>query len=149
MAYEFGTSRKLPGASQYHFYSVASYNESKARLEFFLDQVANSDFKSINYEQYHLTPDDVLQHLVQANKRTIITLSPESHDLRVAKITGRGVYTNEELERWLAKALDCGIYQIDIWYFIGMPEQDEKSVMGTVDYCRRLLDMFGGKRTIR
>ena len=146
VAYEFGTTRKLPGASQYHFYSVGSYNESKERLEFFLDQVANSDFKSINYEQYHLTPDDVLKHMVRANKRTSITLSPESHDLKVAKLAGRGVYTNEELEHWLAKALDCGIYQVDIWYFIGMPEQDEKSVMGTVDYCRRLLDMFGGKR---
>jgi hypothetical protein len=38
--------------------------------------------------------------------------------MRVAKLSGRGVYTNDELENWLYKAMDIGIYQVDIWYFI-------------------------------
>jgi clorobiocin biosynthesis protein CloN6 len=64
----------------------------------------------------------------------------------VSKLAGRGTYTNEELETWLADALDAGISQIDIWYFIGMPEQDAESVKGTVDYCARLLHKFKSTR---
>lgn len=146
--YEFKSMQKLPNIGQYHFYSVGSYNESKSGLTAFLNHVGEADFKSVSYEQFHLTPDDVLQHMVKANKRTIITLSPESHDLRVATLAGRGVYTNDELEAWIEKALNLGVYQIDVWYFIGMPEQDEKSVLGTVEYCRRLMERFRGKRVM-
>ena len=35
---------------------------------------------------------------------------------------------------------------IDIWYFIGMPEQDEASVKRTVEYCEHLLRKFKGRR---
>ena len=143
--YEFDSLRKLPGVDQYHFYSVGSYNDAKAEMDYFLDQVASSNFKSISFEQYFLTPDDILKRMAQAHARTIITLSPESHDLRISKLAGRGMYTNEELELWLGRAFEHGIFQVDIWYFIGMPEQDESSVMRTVDYCRRLLRLFKGK----
>jgi clorobiocin biosynthesis protein CloN6 len=115
-------------------------------MKTFLDFVGETDFKSISYEQFHLTPDDILKQMAKANKRTFITLSPESHDMRVAKLAGRGVYSPDEMERWIDKALDFGIYGIDIWYFIGMPQQDEKSVWESVEYCHKLLRMFKGKR---
>ena len=66
------------------------------------------------------------------NKNTSITISPQSHDLRVAKLSGRGVFTNDEMEVWIDRALDAGIASIDVWYFIGMPEQDSASVAGTL-----------------
>jgi clorobiocin biosynthesis protein CloN6 len=84
--------------------------------------------------------------MAAANPRTSITLSPESHDFHIAKLSGRGVYTNDEMERWIEVALDSGISEIDVWYFIGMPEQDAASVDDTVEYCRRLLRLFKGKR---
>lgn len=146
VGYEFETMNRLGGIENYHFYSVGSYNETKAGLDFFLDQVAASGFKSISYEQFHLTPDPVLKRMVESNKRTIITLSPESHDPRIAKLAGRGVYTNDELEDWLERALEYGVFEIDIWYFIGMPEQDERSALETVDYCHHLLRKFKGTR---
>jgi len=143
--FEMKTFQGFSQKDGYHFYSVGSYNESPAGMRKFLDLVEESPLRSISYEQYHLTPDDILQQMVKSNKRSIITLSPESHDARVAKLSGRGVYTNEEMEDWIERALDRGIYHIDIWYFIGMPEQDEKSVMGSVDYCEHLLNKFRGK----
>lgn len=146
--YEFESMRRLSHIEQYHFYSVGSYNEPKNGFAAFLDRVAQAEFKSVSYEQFYLTPDDVLRHMVKASKRTIITVSPESHDLRVAKLAGRGVYTNDELEAWIERALEIGVHQIDIWYFIGMPEQDANSVTGTVEYCRRLLQKFRGKRVV-
>ena len=146
VAYEFRQAQALPGIEQYYFYSVGSYNEPRERLRYFLDQVADTPLKSISYEQFHLTPDDVLKQMAAANRRTSITLSPESHDLRVAKLAGRGVYTPDEMEDWIERALDLGIHSIDVWYFIGMPEQDEASVMATVDYCERLLKRFKGRQ---
>lgn len=144
--YEFETMNSLSNVDRYHFYSVGSYNEPKESMSYFLDLVEDANFKSISYEQYYLTPEDVMRHMAKANQRTYITLSPESHDMKVAKLSGRGVYTNDELEEWLYKAMDIGIYQVDIWYFIGMPEQDERSVMGTIDYCDRLLEKYKGLR---
>ena len=41
--------------------------------------------------------------------------------------------------------MSYGIFEVDIWYFIGMPEQDERSIQGTVDYCIHLLEKFRGK----
>jgi len=145
ISYEFETMNKVKDIDQYTFYSVGSYNESKNSFFTFLDRVAETPFKSVSYEQFFLTSDDVLKRMVEANKRTVITLSPESHDMKVATLAGRGVYTNDEMENWLEKALDYGVHQIDIWYFIGMPEQDERSVKGTVEYCRKLLQRFKGR----
>ena len=148
VAYEFETMKRVSNLDSYYFYSVGSYNEPADRFRFFLDRVAETNFKSIAYEQFHLTPDDTLKTMVKANPRTTICLSPESHDLHIAKLAGRGVYTMEQLERWIRKALDYGIHEIDVWFFIGMPEQDERSVFETVDYCGRLLKLFQGERVL-
>lgn len=142
---EFASIRKVPTRNRYHFYSVGSYNESRDGMDSFLDQVGLSGVRSISYEQFHLTPEPVLRKMVAANKNTSITLSPESHDQRISKLSGRGVYSNDELERWLEKAIELGVHNVDVWYFIGMPEQDERSVMETGDYCIRLLEKFKGQ----
>jgi clorobiocin biosynthesis protein CloN6 len=142
---ELKTIENMPRADQYHFYSVGSYNEPRSGMLHFLDTIEKSRLRSISYEQYHLTPEDILKRMVQANEHTNITLSPESHDIHVSKLAGRGVYTNDELEAWIEKALEIGVYNIDIWYFTGMPEQDEASVMGSVEYAQRLLEKFKGK----
>lgn len=143
---EFDSLHALPGADKYYVYSIGAYNLSRSRMKRALDAVAASTFRAINYEQYDLTPDDILKQMVKANPRTTITLSPESHDFRIATLAGRGAYTNESMEFWIEKALDLGIEQVDVWYFIGMPEQDEASVMGTVEYVQHLLHRFAGQR---
>lgn len=145
LAFEFNSVQNVAGCDKFHFYAVGSYNEPRSGMDNFLDLVAATKLKSISYEQFFLTPEPILKRMVEANKNTIITLSPESHDIRVSKLSGRGTYTNEELERWLVRALEIGIRNIDVWYFIGMPEQDEKSVNASVDYCIRLVKMFKGK----
>jgi clorobiocin biosynthesis protein CloN6 len=52
------------------------------------------------------------------------------------------------MERWIEKALDYGIAEVDVYFFIGMPEQDQKSVFETVDYCGKLLERFKGRKVI-
>jgi len=146
IAFEINTTSARPNVGGHHFYSVGAYNETRSGMDHLLDQIGEVGLKSVSYEQFYLTDNRTLKRMVRANSRTSITLSPESHDLRVAKLSGRGVYTNQELEQWIVKALDRGIHSIDIWYFVGMPEQDEASVLGTVEYCQQLLEKFKGMR---
>ena len=146
VAWELDTLRRMPSPERNHFYAVGSYCESPDRLDAFLDGVASAGLGSISYEQHKLTSEPVLRRMVEANPRTVLTLSPESHDRRVAKLAGRGLYSNEEMEEWIERALEIGIHQIDIWYFIGMPEQDERSVHDTLAYCGHLLERFRGQR---
>lgn len=147
--WELDTVRQGAGTGQgYHFYAVGSYTETRSRMAAFMKKVEETNFRSVSYEQFHLPSDDTLKEMVAANPRTTITLSPESHDMRVSKLAGRGNYSPEEMEKWLARALDAGIHRIDIWYFIGMPEQDEASVLANVDYCARLLRQFPGGRVV-
>ena len=146
MKNEFQTINCMGNTEYYHCYSNGSYNENRRRMMNFLDLVGETRLKSISYEQYFLTPDDILKKMARSNRRTTITLSPESHDIGVAKLAGRGVYTNEEMEAWIERALELGIHQIDIWYFVGMPQQGPDSVFASVEYCRRLLEKFKGNR---
>lgn len=143
--YELETVKRLDNASAYHFYSVGSYNESPSGLSHFLDRIAETELKSVSFEQFHLTPDDTLKQMARLGSRVSITLSPESHDPHIAKLSGRGVYSNEEMEAWIERALGIGIHAIDVWYFVGMPEQTRESAMDTVAYCEHLLQKFKGK----
>ncbi len=146
MAYEFASLRGVANHERYHFYAIGSYAETSPRLDFFIDQVASAGLKSVSYEQYHLTSDDVLKRMAAANPRTSITLSPESSNPRIGHLAGRGAYTMEEMEAWIDRALSFGISQVDLWFFVGMPEQDEDAVKADVAYCAHLLDRFSGKR---
>ncbi len=85
VGYEFKTMSRIKDQQRYHFYAVGSYNEPPKRMKFFIDKVADSNFKSVSYEQFHLTTDEVLDSMVRANPKTIITLSPESHDIHIAR----------------------------------------------------------------
>jgi clorobiocin biosynthesis protein CloN6 len=146
MEKELQTINRIQNVERFHFYSNGTYNEKHRGMHYFLEQIGKLKLKSISYEQYYLTPDDILEQMARSNQRTSITLSPDSHDLSVAKLAGRGVYTNEEMEAWIERALGIGIQQIDIWYVVGMPQQGPDSVYATVDSCHRLIEIFKGQR---
>jgi clorobiocin biosynthesis protein CloN6 len=146
--YEFETMKKLPHLEKYDYYPCSSYSETDSRTEYLINLIAQYNFKSVNYEQFHLTKDSMLKKMAQAHSETIITLSPESHDIEISKLAGRGTYTMDEMEDWIFRALDYGIYEISIWFFIGMPRQDKKSVYDTLKYCEKLLNKFQGKNVI-
>jgi len=70
-----------------------------------------------------------------------IEISPESHDEEVRRAFGRP-YDNKALETMIADAVDLGSKRIDLFFMIGLPKQTYASVLGTVDYCRSLLERF-------
>lgn len=145
---EFVSMDGIEDINKYNFYSCGNYNLPEKNFLKYLDLIKEYPFKSIDYEQYHLPGEKVLKRIAEINKNSVITLSPESHNKEIGRLAGRGNYSMDEMERWIEKALRIGIAEIDIWFFIGMPGQDEKSVMETVSYCRKLLKRFEGCKVV-
>ena len=132
-------------------YTLQAYSESGPRLISYLESVqASGAVKSVSFEQYRLTKLSVLREMVKAAPKLdiFINLSPQSHDVEISRLTGRGTYTNPEMEDWIAQALDIGIKGFFLWYTIGMPKQDHKSVMETVEYCRHLMERFPNDKVV-
>jgi clorobiocin biosynthesis protein CloN6 len=80
-----------------------------------------------------------------APARAVIELSPDSHDLEVAKASGRGLYTMEEMEAFIDALLD-DVYSFEIYFMLGLPKQTAAGIMETVSYCEHLLKKYQLKR---
>jgi clorobiocin biosynthesis protein CloN6 len=134
-----------PAAKRANIYTLNAYNFSNKVLNAYLGGVKAAGIKDVSYEQFRLTPLPTLRKMVDA-ARTTINLSPESHDLEISRLAGRGNYTMDEMEQWIEDALKIGVFAIHIWFFIGMPKQTASSVADTVAYCRHLMTKFKDKR---
>ncbi|WP_405650936.1 B12-binding domain-containing radical SAM protein [Streptomyces sp. RK9] len=134
-------------AKRTSIYALQCYSENRTRMHQYLDAVKELGYKSVHFEQFSLTPLDILQKMGDSTD-SYIMLSPESHDLKISKAAGRGNYTMEQMEEWIPRALDAGVKGIMIWFFIGMPHQDRQSVMDTIAYSERLIRKFGGRAAL-
>lgn len=142
---EMASMAGAPAARRANIYTLNAYNFTTEGLDAYLGGVARAKIANVSYEQFQLTPPDVLRAMV-ASARTTINLSPESHDPEIGKLAGRGTYSMEEMEEWIAEALEIGVRAVNVWFFIGMPKQTQASVFETVEYSRHLLQRFRGKR---
>jgi clorobiocin/coumermycin A biosynthesis protein CloN6/CouN6 len=130
-------------AKRTSIYALQCYSENKARMHQYLDAVKEAGYSSVSFEQFRLTPLDTLKKMGESTAAYIM-LSPESHDMKISTAAGRGTYTMEQMEDWIPRALEAGVKGIMIWFFIGMPYQDRRSVMDTIAYSERLIRKFGG-----
>lgn len=134
-------------ARESSIYALQCYSETNVRMHEYLDTVKEMQYKSVFVEQFRLTPQSLLEKMADATQ-TYIMLSPQSHDMEVSRLAGRGNFTMEEMEEWIVRALDTGIAGVMVWFFIGMPKQTPQSVAQTVDYAARLLDKLPGGRVV-
>lgn len=73
-----------------------------------------------------------------------IQMSPESHDEDVRHAFGKG-WRNVDIEDTIKASLENNCHRFDLFYMIGLPKQDYRSVMDTVDYLGRLPKEFGSQ----
>ena len=95
------------------------------------------------FEFFVPPPGDILELIHDAIPNYNIQMSPESHDERVRRAFGRS-YTNDELERSITDAFECGCRRFDLFFMIGIPEQNAESVRGTIKYCEALMSKYCG-----
>lgn len=132
-------------------YSLQMYSESGKKILEYLEGVQHSGkAKSVSMEQYRLPKPELMQEMrrVAPDIDIMFNLSPQSHDVEISRLSGRGTYTNEQMEDWLDAAFDIGIKGVYIWYTIGMPKQTHASVMETVEYTARLMEKFEDKLVV-
>jgi B12-binding domain/radical SAM domain protein len=99
------------------------------------------------FEIFSPVPKELLQQMSLASPGFCLEISPESHDYEIRKIMGRN-YSDEVFEQTLSDALDVGCGRLDVFYMTGLPKQTTQSVMDTVDYCRYLMEKFGGDKRL-
>jgi B12-binding domain/radical SAM domain protein len=73
-----------------------------------------------------------------------LQLTIESADPDIRRINGKFGVSNEDVEATLDAALAEGCSKVDLFFMVGLSGQDHASAMGTVDYCRHLVERFGG-----
>ena len=115
----------------------------------FLDAIAGYS-KPIFIELFDAAPREFFQRVSKALPNWTLEISMESHDERVRKAFGRP-YSDVEIERTMADALEFGVQRLDLFFMVGLKEQTYESVMGTVAYSRKLIERHasnGEKRII-
>ncbi|HTQ05501.1 MAG TPA: cobalamin-dependent protein [Polyangiaceae bacterium] len=79
-----------------------------------------------------------------AHVQAVLELSPDSHDMEVARASGRGHYSMEQMEAFI-DALIGRVHSFEIYFMIGLPKQTAENVLETVEYCEHLLEKYRGK----
>lgn len=85
---------------------------------------------------------DYLKRVGETFPGFVLEISLESHDPRVRRAFGKP-YGNEEVESTLEAALRAGCRRLDVFFMIGLSEQDAASVLDTIAYCGELLTRYG------
>jgi B12-binding domain/radical SAM domain protein len=98
-------------------------------------------------EFFHPPPADFVQKVADSLINFNVEISPESHDPHVRKAFCK-VYDNAELEASIEAFMQSNCRRLDLFFMVGLPYQDYRSVMETVEYCGKLLRRYGGTKKL-
>jgi B12-binding domain/radical SAM domain protein len=100
------------------------------------------------FEFFTPPPKELIRLMGRSLDRFDAQISPDSHDPEVRRAQGR-TYSNKALEVSLGDLLEAGADRVDVFFMIGLPKQDHKSVMDTVRYSEALMNrMAAGERLL-
>ncbi|PWB63944.1 MAG: TIGR04190 family B12-binding domain/radical SAM domain protein, partial [Deltaproteobacteria bacterium] len=98
-------------------------------------------------EFFHPPPPDFVRIVADSLIHFNVEISPESHDPLVRRAFGKA-FDNAELEASIEAFLRSTCRRLDLFFMVGLPHQDYRSVMETVDYCGDLLRRYGGTKKL-
>jgi B12-binding domain/radical SAM domain protein len=98
-------------------------------------------------EFFNPAPTGLIREIGRVCPGFCLEMSAESHDPAVRRASGRH-YSNEELERTIKDAFAAGCSRFDLFFMIGLPQQTQRSVAETIDYCEYLLQEYDGDKRL-
>jgi B12-binding domain/radical SAM domain protein len=99
-------------------------------------------------ELFYPVTDDYLRRVGAALPRWSLQITLESHLERIRHANRRFDCSNAAVEHTIGEALASGAGRVDIFFMVGLPEQTYQDAVGCVDFCRSLLERFGGDRRL-
>jgi len=97
--------------------------------------------KPVMFEFFEAPPVGFFKRMARALPNFTVEISMESHDETVRRAFGRP-YNNTEIERSIDEAIQAGCQRLDLFFMVGLKEQTYESVMGTVEYARRMVARY-------
>jgi len=71
-------------------------------------------------------------------------MSPETHDDRIRHAAGKP-YTSNDVEESIRLALEHGAKKFDLYFMVGLTQQDADSVLASIDYCKEIMERFDSR----
>jgi|SRR5579875_2594156 len=100
-------------------------------------------------EVFYPAKQDFFALVKRATTAWSLQVTIESHDPAIRKVNGKFPVPNEVVEETLAAALEEGCEKLDLFFMVGLSGQTPESALATVDYCRHLVERFGGDRRLQ
>ncbi len=99
---------------------------------------------SIGFELFDVASREFYDRLVSCIPHFDLSLCLLSHDEEMRNFCGKA-FSNEELEKNIAWALESGCGRIDLILLVGLPGQSPDLVLGSIAYCAELMRRYGPK----
>jgi B12-binding domain/radical SAM domain protein len=115
----------------------------------FLDLLTQARIENeLVFELFFPAGDEYFGRIAKAVPRFSVEMTLESHLEGLRRVNGKLMCPNERIEATIGSALKNGVNRIDIFFMVGIPKQTYADAIGCVDYCRELLQRFGGDRRL-
>lgn len=113
-----------------------------------LDGIKREAFdNTITFELFDAVPEYYMKKVAESADSWTLEISPESHDDRVRGLMGKP-YTTSEMERTIRRAMEHGCRKFDVYFMVGLPGQDNRSVLDSVEYSRRIYEKMDANEKI-
>lgn len=92
--------------------------------------------------------DEYFAKIADAVPKFSLEMTLETHVESIRRKNGKFACTNEQVENTIASAFKYGCRKIDIFFMTGIPKQTYDQAVGSIDYCRHLLEKFNGDKRL-
>jgi B12-binding domain/radical SAM domain protein len=103
----------------------------------------------LTIEVFYPAGPDFFARVQESTRSWSLEITLESPDSEIRKINGKFPCSNEKVEATIAAALSHGCHKLDLFFMVGLPRQTRQDALATVDYCRYLVDRFGGDKRLQ
>lgn len=90
------------------------------------------------FELFHSAGDEFFSEIEKAVPKYSIEITLESFDENIRKVNGKFNCTNEKVIETIQSALKHNCSKIDLFFMVGIPEQDYISALKNVDFCEEI-----------
>lgn len=99
-------------------------------------------------ELFYPAGDEYFAKIADAVPKFSLEMTLETHIESIRKLNGKFACTNAQVEDTIASAFKYGCRKVDIFFMSGIPTQTYADVIGSIDYCRHLLEKFDGDKRL-